>query len=274
MKHRIYKALKAIGLIISNPWLLNKVLSEPEIWKTYISKKYGLDNGFPVITFSDLFEKTFREDLEIFTFLDGGSLATDLALLKALAREFPACKYFEIGTWRGESVINVSKVAETCYTLNLSEEELRKAGVSESIIRQQDFFSKSDPRIIHLKGNSASLDYSSFQMKFDLIFIDGDHHYDYVKNDTEKVFKNLVHDNSVIVWHDYATNPGEIRFEVMAGILDALPAKAHSFLYYVAHTKSAIYTTKNIARLNKETSVLPGYFNVRLNYNDIGNGNT
>ena len=228
--------------------------------------------GLPVVSPVDLNKNGFNEELQVFSFLDGGSMATDIALLKLLARRFNNCNYFEIGTWRGESAINVAQVAEKCFTLNLSDEEMKKIGASDMMIRQQEFFSKNCATIIHLKGNSTSFDYSSLNMKFDLIFIDGDHHYDFVKNDTEKVFTHLVHDSSVVVWHDYAVIPGQVRYEVMAGILDGLPDNAHPYLYYVDHTISAVYIRDKLPVLKQKSNSLPrGYFKVQLEYYPLNN---
>ena len=100
---RISKAFRSIRLIIRNPWLLNKVLEDERHWKNEVTKKYGFQNGLPVIRAEELFGD-FSETIDPFAFLDGGSLPTDLALLKKLARRIPRCSYFEIGTWRGESV--------------------------------------------------------------------------------------------------------------------------------------------------------------------------
>ena len=270
--HRIFKALRAVGQLLKNPWLLNRVLTEPDIWKSHLVKKYGMTEGLPVISPVDLNKNGFNEELQVFTFLDGGSMATDIALLKLLARRFNDCNYFEIGTWRGESVINMAQLATKCFTLNLSDDELKKIGVSDTVIMQQGFFSKNCSNIIHLKGNSGSFDYSSLNMKFDLIFIDGDHHYDLVKNDTENVFKHLVHDNSVVVWHDYAVFPGQVRYEVMAGILAGLPEEARPFLYYVEHTKSAVYIREKLPALDQSSIPFPrGYFKVQLEYQQLNN---
>lgn len=38
--------------------------------------------------------------------------------------------------------------------------------------------------------------------KFDIIFIDGGHDYDTIKNDTEESFK-MLKKNGFIIWHDY-----------------------------------------------------------------------
>jgi predicted O-methyltransferase YrrM len=237
---RILKSLHAISLIIRNPWLLNKVLEDDRNWKSVVAKKFGLQAGLPVIKAEELFGD-FSETVDPFAFLDGGSLPTDLALLKKLARRIPGCNYFEIGTWRGESVANVASVAIKCVTLNLSSEEMRKMGLGEEYIGQHRFFSKNLANVTHLEGNTLSYDFQSLNRKFDLIFIDGDHHFDMVKNDTEKVFSTLVHENSVVVWHDYARNPETIRYEVLAGIMEGCPPSFHKNIFHIAHTLCAVY---------------------------------
>ena len=129
---KISKAIRAISLIIRNPWLLNRVLEEDMYWKRKVIENYGFQSGLPVIRPEELFGD-FSETVDPFAFLDGGSLPTDLALLKKLARRMPHCSYFEIGTWRGESVANVASVAEKCYTLNLSADKMKEMGLKINV---------------------------------------------------------------------------------------------------------------------------------------------
>jgi hypothetical protein len=100
--------------------------------------------------------------------------------------------------------------------------------------------------VVQLHGDSRSFDFGGLQKKFDLLFIDGDHHYDTVKSDTEKVFEHLVHDESIVVWHDYGFHPDLVRYEVMAAILDGVGPGRAGLVYHVAHTKSAIFTGKKL----------------------------
>jgi hypothetical protein len=46
----------------------------------------------------------------------------------------------------------------------------------------------------------------------DFVFVDGDHSYEYVKNDTEKAFELLAPDGA-IAWHDFAgKSEGVVRY--------------------------------------------------------------
>lgn len=253
---KIGKTLKALGLIIKRPVLLKKVLSEPDVWKKYVIDKYNIPVGLPVVTLEQITGKS-EFDLEPLTFLDGSSLPTDLALLTGLAAQIKNCSYFEIGTWRGESVANLARVAGECYTLCLTEEEMKKRGMGERSINMHGMFSENLPNVTQLWGDSRAFDFSSLNMKFDLIFIDGDHHYDFVLNDTRKVFENLAHEKTIVVWHDYGYHPEEVRFEVLAAILDGMDKELHSRIYHVAHTKCAVLLHQNVASKDPEFPVQP-----------------
>lgn len=241
--NRFYKALHGLWQIAKNPWLLNNVLDDDGIWKKYVKKNYSMADGLPMVEPVSLFGD-FNETLYPYASLDGSSLPADLALLKKLARGFENCSYFEIGTWRGESVANVAAVARECFTLNLSATQMRKLGFSERYIGLHRHFSSGLTNVTHLEGDSREFDFAGLGRKFDLVFIDGDHHYALVKHDTERVFRHLLHENSIVVWHDYGRNPEQIRFEVMAGILDGSPNNVHSNIYHVANTMCAVYLPK------------------------------
>src|SRR5438552_3056351 len=87
--------------------------------KDRVDRNYDLGLGLNTIDLLDLFPD-FEEEVAPYTYLEGGSTAIDLALLKALAKTFQQCCYFEIGAWRGESVANVASVAKECISLSLS----------------------------------------------------------------------------------------------------------------------------------------------------------
>lgn len=254
--NKIVKTIKALIEILRNPWLLNNVLSDDRVWERYIVKKYKINYGLPLVDINQICPN-FAETLECYAFLDGSSLPTDIALLKSLSKRFENCKYFEIGTWRGESVINVAGNCEECYTLNLSKSEMLTQGLSKKYADLHGFFSKGQKNIKHLTGNSLTFDFKGINKKFDLIFIDGNHHYKYIKSDTEKIFEHLIHDNSIIVWHDYSYTPENPRPEVLAAILDGTPSEYRKYLYHVSNTICAIFIRSEFPTSELKAPITP-----------------
>ena len=234
------KLIQGLSLLIKQPFLINKILEDEEVNKSLVLKTYNLPTGLREIDFGSLCSDN-NLDVEPFCFLDGGSLPTDLALLKQLALKFKPCSYFEIGTWRGESVSNVASVAAECYTLNLSEHEMRELKLDENYIKLHSHYSKTLPNVKQLYGNSTHFNFRELNKKFDLIFIDGDHHYQTVKSDSENCFKLLKNNQSIIVWHDYKNTPENVRWEVLRGILDGIPAEHQQHLYSISNSLCAIY---------------------------------
>ncbi|GAB2457405.1 hypothetical protein GCM10011375_06080 [Hymenobacter qilianensis] len=243
---RLTKTLRALGSLVRNPWLLNHVVAADEAaWQRQaLASAAGRHcltaHGLPAVALTSFLPPS-GDTVQPFAFREGGSLPTDLALLRGLARSMADCRYFEIGTWRGESAANVAQVAKSVHTLNLSAAEMRAMGLPARYAELHGFFSKDLANVQHLYGNSASFDLVGIGQTFDLIFIDGDHHYEAVRTDTRRVFEHLVHPHTIVVWHDAARQPGQPRWEVLAGILAGLPAAARGQLVQVANTLCAMY---------------------------------
>ena len=232
------KLIRGISAIVKQPALLNTVLDEESVHEKAFIAESNMPQGFPEIDFHDL--AADKETVKPFAFLDGGSLPTDLALLKIIARKVDAKSYFEIGTWRGESVANVADVVEKCFTLNLSDQELKRRNMSDEYIHLHGHFSRNNPRITHLHGDSRTFNFDEYLGKMDLVFVDGDHHYDSVVKDTQTAFK-LIKSGGAIVWHDYSNSPEQVRFNVARAIYQGTPDKLRPKLRAVSHTLCAVY---------------------------------
>jgi predicted O-methyltransferase YrrM len=232
--------LKVLRILSRDPRRLARVLDEEAEYRDYVIKKYGRSEGLPTIDWLDLFPDLV-ETITPSSHLDADTLPTDYALLKGLARKKGFRSYFEIGTWRGESVANVATVTEECVSVRLPDDEMRRRGLPEEFVRVHGFFSHKLKNVRHVLQDSLSLDYTPFMRKYDLVFIDGDHAYDSVKTDTQNAFKLLRTNDSVIVWHDYGFSPEWIRWSVLAGILDGTPEGKRGHLYHVSNTKCAVY---------------------------------
>ena len=206
--NRLNLLLPFLRILFSKPSVILKSLYHTVInteRKEYVIGKYNLKDGLPQVNILDLFP-SLDETIENYTNLSGTSLPIDVIILKMFARRYKDCDYFEIGTWRGESISNIATVAKKCVSLSLSNQEMNTLGYGEKFTRVQRFFSKEIPTILHIEANSKTFDFKKLNQKFDLIFVDGDHSYDGVRIDTQNVFELLKDDTSVIVWHDYGTS--------------------------------------------------------------------
>jgi len=251
---KVYKSIKALWQLLKHPYLLQLMFDEKHYWRKQVIKKYGFEQGLPVVQLSDFFLDS-TETIVPFAFLGGGSWPTDLALLQLLVKKFHADNYLEIGTWRGESAANIAPMVKSVTTINMPDATILKQPNGTMFVDALRQFSEGIGNVEHIQADSLTLDFASLNKKFDLIFVDGDHSYDAVKSDTQKVLRVLA-DGGIIVWHDYTRNFDEIRWSVLQGILDGLPQAMHSNLYHVSNTLCAIYLP-NSNQIFKTTALNP-----------------
>jgi predicted O-methyltransferase YrrM len=212
---------------------------EQHYFKKKIISEYNIEQ-LPTIDILDLFPN-LNERIDSYSFLNGTSLVTDMILLKSLAKKFDDCAYLEIGSWRGESLVNVSNATDDCTSLTLSTDDLKLLNFSDDFIKVHGIFSDKIKAITKIKGNSQTFDFNQLNKTFDLIFIDGDHSYEGVLNDSKKVFPLRKNNNSIIVWHDYGFHTENVRYTTLKAILDGIPKDKHKNLFHVSNTMCAVY---------------------------------
>ncbi|NML65843.1 class I SAM-dependent methyltransferase [Hymenobacter sp. RP-2-7] len=276
MPSRFHIALRALRALARTPALLNAVLAaDAGAWQAralaHAGRWPGLGPGglprVPLAHFVPAAAPAAARTVAPFAFGNGGSLPTDLLLLRALARQRPGCRYFEIGTWRGESAANVAAEAATVHTLNLSAAEMRALGLPERYINLHGFFSRAHANVVHLHGNSATYDLAALHCAagpFGVVFIDGDHRYEAVRRDTARVFEHLVGPETVVVWHDASQQPGQPRWEVLAGLLAGLPPGLPGQLAQVSNTLCALYAPGGLPLQEADPLADPTEFTVEV----------
>jgi len=237
--NKIIKLIKALYLLLKRPALLNLILKEDAVYKEKFERNYKQ------IKLQEISVLDWPEAQKIkiapYAFLSGSSLPTDFALLQLLCRRFQVENYFEIGTWRGESVANVAPFVKQAYTLNLPDESLRHMGQTEAYIASHRFFSEHLSNVTHLFGDSATFDWQPYVRKMDLIFIDGDHSTEAVERDTRNTLRLQKNQESIIVWHDAKSDTEYPRYEVLLGIYNGLPKTMHQHVYLVKNSLCAVY---------------------------------
>lgn len=240
-------------------------------YRKLIAQRYQLDKGLPAI---DLLDVTpgLDETIDPFCFMNGSSRTVDLALLKALARRFPHCRYLEIGSLRGESLANIAGIAEECVSVSLSDAEMTQRGWSVNYLKNNGLFLRGIPNVKRIGHDSATFDFSTLG-KFDLVFVDGDHSYEGVKKDTQSAFGALRNEDSIIVWHDYGIEYESPSWRVMAGILDGAPEERRGGIYHVSNTLCAIYVRGEFKTTMVEHPAVPNKaFSVRISARRLPEG--
>jgi hypothetical protein len=261
---KLSKLIKGLKMLVQQPALINEIIDAEDFHKLEVIKKYKLVKGLPEINFFDLLNNQ-KILLKNFAFLDGGSLPTDLALIQLIGKKINATSYFEIGTWRGESVTAARQVIENCTTFNLSKKQMQARNWNENYIALHGYFSKKDSTILHLEGDSRDFDFSPYYGKQDLVFVDGDHHFDSVVNDTKVAFNLVKKNTGAIIWHDYAKSPEDIRFNVLHAILEGTPDQLKSKLVAVSNTMCCAYMPFNLPTRDRFYPATPNqYFNIEI----------
>lgn len=141
----------------------------------------------------------------------GHTNKTDMLYVSAVAKHSGAVKMFEFGTYMGRTTryLAHNNPHGHVFTLNLPpERDSRYAPFMGVLFKGQE----EEKRITQLHTDSREFDTTPYRQQFDFVFVDGDHSYELVKNDTQKAFE-LLKPGGIIMWHDYAPkSDGLVRF--------------------------------------------------------------
>jgi hypothetical protein len=159
----------------------------------------------PVVLYGEAAKEWFRPM---------ASFTADLVSMCMLCQILKPKTILEIGTFRGAGTLHWAGNAPDAqvYTLDLPPAttpildltEVDRVYVDGHAQTKKMFFEgrPEASRIQGLYGDSANFDFSPFQGKIDLLFIDGAHSYEYVRNDTLRA-GSCCKPGGVIAWHDY-----------------------------------------------------------------------
>jgi len=188
----------------------------------------------------------------------GGLSMLESAILIGLVRLTDTKQFFEFGTYLGTTsrlVANNTGDDVEIVTLDLSPEEiavLDPEGLNTTEKDENDDFLRhkyqelgafflndldeaTQGRVTRILCDSTKLDLGEHGLRnrFDLIFVDGGHHYDIIKSDSDLAFE-MLKPSGVIVWHDYASG-------IHTDVARFLDEQSEAWgLYHIKNTMMAI----------------------------------
>ena len=179
-------------------------------------------------------------------FVEVDAVSPDRVILTALSKRLQPKTFFEIGTFLGDTTLAVARnnPQAQVYTLDLPSAESRTEAklemTDEYLFQRWERGSsfKNTPeaaRIQCLEGDSATFDFSPYEGKMDLIFVDASHSYSYVKCDTEASLR-LLSPTGTLLWHDYPTYAGIYAY------LNELAIGQRLHIVHPRHSGLAIYS--------------------------------
>ncbi len=151
----------------------------------------------------------------------GNTGITELFILSFFAKKFGSSSIFEIGTFDGRTALNLavnSSPDAKIYTIDLPKDTGSSVGLPvtkgdtayiNKNVTGQRYLNKDRKafpeinKIVQLFGDSARFDFTPYFNMISMVFVDGAHSYEYVKNDSDVAMKMMKNGKGLIVWHDY-----------------------------------------------------------------------
>lgn len=160
----------------------------------------------------------------------------ELLTVGAICRQHRPKWIFEIGTFTGATSLLIAMNIgdeDRVFTLDLPpiETSSYSAGSAFAGTPYAD-------RITQLYGDSGEFDFSPWYGKIDLVFIDANHTYPFVKADSDSAFK-LLAPGGVIMWDDYVWMPEYPECAGVAAYLHDL--STHKTCFQLRDTRFAVH---------------------------------
>jgi predicted O-methyltransferase YrrM len=150
--------------------------------------------------------------------------AAELLALAAICSHVQPRRIFEIGTYTGSStlIMAMNTPPETeIFTLDIDPADrathqhgLGIGGFLDYTVGAAYQGTPFASKIRQLFGSSLTFDFTPFAGSIDLVFVDADHTYDFVKADTTTALK-LLRPGGIILWDDYVWDE---RFPECSGV--------------------------------------------------------
>ena len=176
----------------------------------------------------------------------GGVSLYELFVICVVAKQIKAKRIFEIGTYEGNTTFNLALNTDpdaVIFTLDLpnaltaqqSDLEIVNQYSKGAVVGGRFKGEPVEVKIRQLRGDSLVFDFSPFFNSMDLVFIDGDHAYRYVRADTRNALRMLARKNqgrACIIWHDC---------DYYSDVEKVLEEELHGLYHRIGQTRMAIY---------------------------------
>lgn len=179
------------------------------------------------------------------TFLSGGSGVLDYLFLKEIMHKYGLKNYLEIGTYIGESISCMEDVCEKRISITVPPEHPKSMQNYCKAKNMVDFSNRlvRGGGIVQCLEDSRNFDFKKIKDTVDLYFIDADHSYKGVYNDTSKVFGHK-QNKSFVIWHDFAWDRVPFNIDVVQAVADSIGMKQFRQVYYCDNNLCGIYVPK------------------------------
>lgn len=162
-----------------------------------------------------------RWKLQTFPGIGASISPLECAALASLCHSVNAKRVFEFGTYMGVSTtqlaLNIPDDGQV-FTLDLPEDHPAYSLPIPKMEEQQIASEKNKGilvpedirgKVSFLRSDSATFDETPYLESIDLVFVDGAHSYEYVKNDSEKGLR-MLRKGGVVAWHDFVPNHRDV----------------------------------------------------------------
>jgi predicted O-methyltransferase YrrM len=226
----------------ASPWSIARQLSAAAIYSAFLSIKSPrrtvplmrrICNSFLSFAFMErspiapiparLFSKSIESEVLLppleYLLLPGSQIALSLVYLVGIAKAIGAKTIFEIGTCAGNTALTLAMNLKEAriHTLDLPPDQqpifyysaADKVNIDFINRRRRVYEGRAEAgRIVQHLEDSAKFDYSAFRGSCELIYIDGAHSLEYVRNDSRAAYE-MAAPVGAVVWDDYSwSEPG------------------------------------------------------------------
>lgn len=136
----------------------------------------------------------------------------EMLYVVAVARHRGARRIFEFGTFMGRTTFHLAAALPDAHVWTLDLPRERNPWAFAPHVGSYFGDTPERARITSVREDAFSFEPGTLAGTMDFVWIDADHSYDGVKNDTEKAFR-LLAPGGAVLWHDFsADSPGLAAF--------------------------------------------------------------